>query len=127
MDINLLLNIILFIGMVSFLCMSIYRRNRYNKIKKELDDLKNTPVPTMTITTKRADVINLEKDYMIPKYELDLSDLCNSAMHDEVVNIIQKRMLNEMVDQIHPYVNYIYNYDPMRQVQVIRARLRVLK
>lgn len=123
MGINLLLNIILFIGMVSFLCMSIYRRNMYNKIKKELEDLKNAPVPTMTITTKRADVVNLEKDYMIPKHELDLSEEEN----DVVVYMIQRRMINEMADQIYPYVNYIHDYDPMRQVQTIRARLRVLK
>lgn len=125
MGINLLLNSILFIGMVSFLCMSIYRRNKYNKIKKELEDLKNTPVPTMTITTKRLEQVNLEKEYRIPKYELDLSDEKNEAM----IYMIQRRLINDMVDQIYPYVDYIhdYNYDPMHQVQVIRARLRVLK
>ena len=123
MDFKLLLIIILFIGMVFFLCMSIYRRNRYNKVKKELEDLKNMPVPTVTITTKRPDIINLKKDYMIPEYELNLP----AEDVDHLINIVQKRMLNEMVDQIQPYVDYLYDFDPMRQVRIIRARLRVLK
>lgn len=121
MDIKLLLIIILFISMDFFLCMSIYRRNKYKKIKKELEDLKNTPVPTMTITTNRPDIITLQKDYIIPN-ELDLAE-----EKDDLINMIQKRMINEMVDQIYPYVNYIYDDDPIHQVQTIRARLRVLK
>lgn len=123
MDVKLLLIIILFIGMVFFLCMSIYRRNRYNKIKKELDDLKNTPVSTMTIMTKRVEQVNLVNECRIPQCELDLSEKNNVDM----VNMIQKGMLNDMADQIYPYVNYIYEYDPMRQEQVIQAHLRVLK
>lgn len=123
MDVKLLLIIILFIGMDFFLCMSVFRRNRYNKIKKELEDLKNMPVPTMTIETKRCDIVNLVGEYRIPKCELDLSEEKNDVM----VYMIQRRMINDMTDQIYPYVNYIHEYEPLRQEQVIRAQLRVLK